>query len=177
VRARYCDLNSESPLQPVTQIKVSAAAGEHALTEGEGHYAMYSLTYASSACVQFSTEDLRALLLHSRAKNDSVGITGMLLFKGGNFMQVLEGEESAVRATHLAIMRDPRHTGVIVLLQRTVPSRAFPAWSMAFRDLDSPDNRALPAYDDFLNTPLTDPRFVHEPSASQRLLQIFKRNM
>jgi hypothetical protein len=138
---------------------------------------MYSLTYVSSARVSFSKDDLRGLLQKSRANNERAGVSGMLLFKDGNFMQVLEGDESAVRATHQIIQRDPRHGGLITLLQKPVATRAFGSWSMAFRDLDSPASRATPGYDDFLNTPLTDARFVREPSASQRLLQIFKEHM
>jgi hypothetical protein len=101
----------------------------------------------------------------------------MLLFKDGNFMQVLEGPEAAVRATHARIVSDPRHSGLITLLQGPVAARSFGGWSMAFRNLNDSAAHTIAGYDDFLNTPLTDARFTHDPTAAQRLLQVFKRSM
>jgi hypothetical protein len=137
---------------------------------------MYSLTYVSSATSLLSRDELRGLLIASRANNDRAGVTGMLLYKGGHFMQVLEGERRAVQAAQAKILSDPRHNSLVVLLQGEVPGRSFKKWPMAFRDLDEPSSRNTPGYDDFLNTPLTDPCFMQDPAASQKLLQAF-RNM
>ena len=137
---------------------------------------MLSLTYVSSAVKPFSAEDLRELLQVSRRNNDAAGITGLLLYKHGNFMQVLEGEESAVLETKKRIQADPRHRGILVLLSRTSSKREFGSWSMAYRNLDTAEG-TVEGYDDFLNTPLTDARFRQDPSASQRLLHVFKRSM
>ena len=52
-------------------------------------------------------------------------------------MQVLEGEESVVLGLYSRIKRDPRHRGVLTLLQGPVPDRQCPDWSMGFRDLRS----------------------------------------
>jgi hypothetical protein len=136
---------------------------------------MYSSTYVSSATIPFSNDSLRALLLSSRTNNERAGITGMLLYKGGNFMQVLEGERGVVLETQNRIFGDVRHRGHIVLLAEAIPDRRFGKWSMGFRDLNAVQN--VPGYDDFLNTPLTDARFLEDPSACQKLLQIFKTNM
>jgi hypothetical protein len=138
---------------------------------------MYSLTYASSAIRPYSIEELRSLLQISRTNNGRAGITGMLLYKGGNFMQVLEGEREAVLATMARITADPDHRGVLVLLSSACAQRTFGTWSMGFRDLDGTGTRTLPGYDEFLNTPLTDERFVRDPVACQKLLRIFKRDM
>jgi hypothetical protein len=51
---------------------------------------MLSLVYASSAKQLFSEEDLTALLQQSRDNNTRLGLSGLLLYKDGNFMQVLE---------------------------------------------------------------------------------------
>ena len=138
---------------------------------------IYSLTYVSSAVRAFTADELQRLLAGSRQRNERDSISGMLLYKDGNFMQVLEGDESVVRATHARIASDARHSGLITLLQGTVSERAFAAWSMAFRDLNALGGRVVEGYDDFLNTPLTDERFKRDPSASQRLLQVFKTRM
>jgi hypothetical protein len=138
---------------------------------------MFSLTYASSAIEPFTHEQLRTLLQVSRANNDKVGVTGMLLYKGGNFLQVLEGEREAVLAVKARIDRDARHRGILLLLTSEHSGREFGNWSMAFRDLDGSESHNLPGYDEFLNTPLNDERFQRDPAASQKLLTIFKRTM
>jgi hypothetical protein len=91
-------------------------------------------------------------------------------------MQVLEGEEESVNAVHQIIARDPRHRGLITLLQGMTPGREFPEWSMGFRelgaDLDNPEG-----YNEFLNVPLTGKEFQSNPSKAQKLLVTFKKNM
>lgn len=138
---------------------------------------MFFLVYASSATRPFSESDLSDLLATSRENNARVGITGMLLYKDGNFMQVLEGEERAVRALYGKIGIDPRHKGEITLVRGFAGGRQFPDWSMGFRDLDSPEARAAPGYSEFLNTSLTGREFSADPTRAQRLLLTFKRTM
>ena len=59
----------------------------------------FFVAYASSASTDFSPEELTDLLAVSRARNAAAGVTGLLVYKGGNFLQALEGPEDAVRAT------------------------------------------------------------------------------
>ena len=138
---------------------------------------MFFLVYASSATRPFWRDDLGALLTVSRENNAELGVTGMLLYKGGNFLQVLEGDEETVRSLYEKIRTDPRHGGEITLQQGFVEGRQFADWSMGFRDLDSPEIRATPGYSEFLNTPLTGQEFSGDPSRAQKLLLTFKRTM
>jgi len=69
---------------------------------------MFHLVYVSSAVEPFSKTELVELLHVARANNERLGITGMLLYRDGNFMQVLEGEEPVVRDLYARIERDPR---------------------------------------------------------------------
>ncbi len=138
---------------------------------------MFHLIYVSSAAYLFSNDELRALLETCRENNSRQDITGLLLYKEGNFMQVLEGDEELVQGLHAKISRDPRHNGLLTLLQGAVAEREFPDWSMGFRDLDSPEIRALPGYNDFLNIPLTSGEFLANPSRAQTLLRVFKSRM
>jgi len=100
-----------------------------------------------------------------------------LVYKDGSFMQVLEGEQTAVQQVFARIARDPRHRGVSVLLKQNLATRDFDDWSMGFRNLDSPDVRSLPGYNEFLNVALTDPVFGDEPAKSRKLLSSFRRTM
>jgi hypothetical protein len=138
---------------------------------------MFQLVYISSAVDPFSTAELLDLLAGCREDNARAGVTGMLLYKDGNFMQVLEGDEDAVRATHARIERDPRHRGLITLLQGPSAGRHFPGWSMGLRELRSPEVISTPGFSPFLNTSLTGQEFSSDPTRCQRLLLMFKKSM
>ena len=78
------------------------------------------------------TRQLQGILATSRANNARAGITGALLYRGGNFAQVLEGPLAAVERAVELIQRDPRHSEVIVIQSGPAETRDFPEWSMAF---------------------------------------------
>jgi hypothetical protein len=137
---------------------------------------VFSLTYVSSATMPLTPAQLRALLETCNRRNRQRDVTGMLLYKDGNFMQVLEGEEPSVKAVHETIARDPRHRGLITLLQGTTPGRQFAAWSMGFKDL-SAVLEGPEGYSDFLHVPLTGKEFESDPSKAQKLLLSFKKSM
>ena len=137
---------------------------------------MFSLTYVSSAIEPFSTRELRELLEISNLNNRLREVTGMLLYKDGNFMQVLEGEKRTVLAVHAMIARDARHRGLTTLVQAETPGRQFPAWSMGFRDLGA-DIDNPPGYTEFLNVPLTGAEIRADPTKAQKLLVMFKKAM
>ena len=139
--------------------------------------ALFSLIYASSAVQLFSSADLVALLQTCRRNNTADGITGMLLYKSGNFIQALEGEEEAVRRLHAKIEQDPRHRGLLTLTEHTIPGRQFADWSMGFRNLSDPALREVSGYNEFLNAPLNDGGFEATPSRAQRLLATFRQTM
>ena len=138
---------------------------------------MFFMVYTSSAVTPFTRSELTDLLEKSRVNNAASDLSGMLLYKDGNFMQVLEGDERVVRTLYDKVARDPRHRGLLVLLQGTLAERQFPDWSMGFRDLNAADVIAVPGYNEFLNTPLTDARFSSDPTRCQKLLNTFKRSM
>ena len=70
-------------------------------------------------------DELVSLLERWRCKSTALGITGMLLYKGGNLMQAMEGEEETVRGLYATIRHDPRHCGVITLTESMIPQGQF----------------------------------------------------
>jgi hypothetical protein len=92
---------------------------------------MRQLLYASNTSRDVSDAWLDDILAASRRNNAPAGITGMLLYVEGGFMQVLEGEEEAIAAVYARICNDKRHWNAQVLLDRQAP-RAFGDWSMGF---------------------------------------------
>ena len=97
---------------------------------------MQRIVYLSSTPTLFSPDEIAALLAVSRRNNAGDGITGLLLYHDGNFLQVLEGEEPALSACFDRIARDPRHRQLIVLWRGPVDARAFPEWQMGYARLD-----------------------------------------
>jgi hypothetical protein len=75
--------------------------------------------------------ELGRLFTEARSNNKKQGITGALLLSEDRFVQVLEGDEGAVRALFTHIERDARHDSVSVLESGTVPQRLFARWAMA----------------------------------------------
>ena len=57
---------------------------------------LVQLIYVSSACRELSDEELEHILESSIRHNTQQGITGVLLYTNGRFMQVIEGEEAAI---------------------------------------------------------------------------------
>lgn len=96
---------------------------------------MFHLIYLSQARFGLTKARLRVLLEQTRVKNLRLGITGLLLHHEGRLLQVLEGEEPAVRALYDIIRADPRHENCTTLLEEPILSRHYPQWPMAFRDL------------------------------------------
>ncbi len=138
---------------------------------------MFHLVYISSATELFTKPALVELMEHAREKNARLGITGILLYRDGNILQTLEGEQSAVQDLFKTISRDPRHVDVLVLIREAIPDREFPDWSMAFRDLSIESEATLPGFSPFLNTPLTAEHLAQSPGKVQTLLRLFKKNM
>src|SRR3982751_4557346 len=114
---------------------------------------LINLIYASSATRLMSEQDLVDILKKSHENNGLLGITGMLLYRGGNFLQVLEGEEKLVDERFKVIMEDPRHHQVTLLLKRPVPKRQFEQWEMGFTNIDKIDTSTLEGYSPYLNEP------------------------
>ena len=98
---------------------------------------MRQLLYSSRTLGELSPVSLDHILTTSRANNALLGITGLLIHIDGGFLQMLEGEERAVRELYAAIATDRRHHDVRLLLDREYP-QAFAGWSMGF-ECPSPD--------------------------------------
>lgn len=137
---------------------------------------MLSLTYVSSAAEMLEVDDLVDLLEAIRPRNEERGLTGMLLYSGGNIIQTLEGPDDVVDATFAAIERDTRHRGVIMMLREPITERAFADWSMGFRSIGSADLQGVAGYSDFLRRPFGRDLGESTPAA-YRLLEVFRDTM
>ena len=98
---------------------------------------LLGVAYTSVATEPFDDEMLSSLLEWCRARNGSVDVTGVLLYRDGRFIQFLEGPEKAVRELVASISQDRRHTRVRVLLEDPVAERQFAEWTMGYQTLDA----------------------------------------
>lgn len=98
---------------------------------------LISVVYSSTAVASFDDQALTELLTQCRASNAERHVTGMLLYRAGRFVQVLEGPESVVRALLARIAHDPRHTGMRVLFEEPLAERNFAEWSMGFEPVEA----------------------------------------
>lgn len=138
---------------------------------------MIRLVYVSSAVKEMEQEELVALLEQSRKKNSELNLTGMLLYGGGNFIQILEGETEAVNTLYEKILKDERHTDCILIDKSEISEPTFKGWSMGFRQLTPQDSSSLDGYTEFLNRKIPPQTFAHKADSILGLLYGFKQNL
>ena len=103
---------------------------------------MIRLVYLSAAMPTLAQGDLEQILGVSRDNNKGAGITGLLLYGRGSFIQALEGEAGDVDACYERICRDPRHSALLPVVREPIKARSFGSWSMGYRALKG-DERGL----------------------------------
>lgn len=86
--------------------------------------------YVSSAASIVSEHDTLAFVNQARIANRQHDVSGMMLYLGGHFVQLLEGEPSAVDAVSAFVFADQR--AMRPLLREPIVERAFPEWTMGF---------------------------------------------
>ena len=91
---------------------------------------LWQIVYASAATEGFAPADLDAILLSARRRNAALGITGMLLFVDGSFLQVLEGTQDRIDELFETIRADSRHCRTVLLLREPIDERSFGDWTM-----------------------------------------------
>ena len=89
-----------------------------------------SLTYTSLARLDLDADDLQAIHRTARDLNSLDGVTGLLVFNGTHFLQIIEGAEPAIDDLLARLRRDSRHSGLEVRDEGQIEERSFPDWSM-----------------------------------------------
>ena len=135
---------------------------------------LFHLIYVSTAVTAMSEADLVRLLRYSRARNQESRLTGMLLYKDGHFMQVLEGEEAAVMQTFARIEDDKRHKSIDVLRSEYSQYRNFPDWTMGFANINKLDPVTVPGFSRFLEKDFRSAYFSEDSVEAHAMLMVFK---
>lgn len=94
-----------------------------------------TVIYRSRVAPWLSEHWITPMLIAARKKNIAMHITGILIFDGTHFFQVLEGPEQSLTALLSHIRDDPRHREITTLLRDYAPFRRFSSSGMDFFDV------------------------------------------
>lgn len=127
----------------------------------------YSIVFSSVATVDFTESALLQLLKQAHSLHKQTGLTGVLMYGNGRFMQVMEGCPAAVRSVYVRIAADPRHGRLEKLADGPATRREFTDWHMSFAPPPT-GFRRMPGY-------LTPPQLIISSAgtAVQALLSEF----
>jgi len=107
------------------------------------------ITYISEESAPFSVSALLELLQQCHLNNPRQGLTGLLIYGNGTFLQSIEGEDEAVKALVEKISKDQRHRGFRMLRKEMATERLYGDWSMRFERLTEESLRKVPGLREF----------------------------
>lgn len=102
---------------------------------------LQAIVYVSSSVQPFTSDMLEDLLVEARQLNRDSGVTGVLLYCDGTFMQYFEGRPAAMEETYQRICKSRLHSRITELMNESIMAREFPDWQMGL---------ALPSLTDLL---------------------------
>ncbi len=107
----------------------------------------FTVIYVSQSAHSFTNAELNTLSSKAASRNAELDITGLLLYSGKYFLQILEGDYNAVNTLFSQITSDTRHHSLIVLTGHPATERLFPKWSMGVVDLRLSEDHDAELYD------------------------------
>ena len=93
---------------------------------------LLAISYRSKASRDLSPQELDAILTSARAFNADCGVTGVLFYSLGEFMQYIEGSHAAINQVYQRILDAGAHHDVVQLYMGEIASRQFDTWHMGF---------------------------------------------
>ena len=135
---------------------------------------MIHLIYISVATKTMSEDDLISLLKQSRERNERQDVTGMLLFKDGSFLQVLEGTEKDVDQIYRSICLDKRNAGHYLIERKEIDERNFPDWRMGFENVSNRNLGELEGFSALLDQELAPEEIGEHKDLAVKLVLSFK---
>jgi len=100
---------------------------------------MKSICYVSTIQSKVSSSELYEAFVSFKKKNIKNNISGVLLHKNGNFLQIIEGKKETIDALFSKIKIDKRHKHIITLIDFPIPHRLFEEYKTSFSIIDSPE--------------------------------------
>ncbi len=99
-----------------------------------------------SRTVDDSQSAIDSIVAQSRQHNPQSGITGILCYGGGIFLQAIEGGRQPVSDLFGTIQKDGRHKDVCLLHFEEIAERRFSGWTMGQVNLSKVNHSILLKY-------------------------------
>lgn len=118
----------------------------------------HTLLFVSALSTDAPADAVITIARQARRNNERTGITGLLVFDGENFAQLMEGPAEAVIAVADVMQSDPRHARMEILHSAAGASAMrFPSWRLGYLVMDLQEfglqslrgKRGAQALDDF----------------------------
>jgi hypothetical protein len=112
---------------------------------------LQTICYFSNAQFNLSADGLEKLFSKTKANNARNKITGILIYRSGNFLQILEGEKAATERLYNSILKDERHKNVIKIIDSKIEDSIFTDYKTGFSIImNHEETKDLDSYIDWL---------------------------
>lgn len=135
---------------------------------------MIQFTYVSHVSEPLSSKQLLALLLECRTNNAKQGITGMLIYGNGTFLQTLEGDEDVIDPLMDKISKDGRHEDIRLLTRHPIESRQYADWNMGFAQVTDEALKNVDGLKDFAAEDFTFDYLIGNEPVVTSLMEHFR---
>jgi hypothetical protein len=135
------------------------------------------LLYVSKPVGPITTFVTSSILEVCSVNNKKAEITGVLCQGSGIYMQVIEGQRSAINALYSRIISDKRHNQIELLSFEEVGQRRYGHWSMALVQLSIDDpmvKLAHPEFDPYSASSKDAIRIIDELIKSSRPIETMR---
>jgi hypothetical protein len=130
---------------------------------------LVSVVYTSCATKRMTADEIDRLLIDARAKNDTSGITGVLLYGGGRFFQYFEGSREDVAQVYERIRQSRLHKDLVELEHGPIVERIFRKWFMGFREVPASTLQKMVHQQWAKERPWMEDQVAHSPGIQQLL--------
>ncbi|WP_323113918.1 diguanylate phosphodiesterase [Klebsiella variicola] len=127
-----------------------------------------TIIYRSHAHRSISRTSIMEMMELANVHNINSDVTGILVFNGVHFLQLLEGPQARVNEIYSRICCDARHFNIVELLNDVAPFRRFGNAGMELIDID------LYSHEDCLRAILSRGTTKHQLLYNDRALRFFR---
>jgi len=135
---------------------------------------MIQVSYVSRATNPMSSGDLLALLHQCRRNNTKYGVSGLLLYGNGTFLQTIEGDPDVVDPLYDRIFDDKRHADIELLYRKDIADRQYSEWSMGFDEISDESLKGIEGLRDFGAVDFTFPNLTGNREVVETLLEHYR---
>ena len=108
-----------------------------------------TICYISDSRINKSITDFNNLIEKAKINNAKNNITGILVYRNNNFLQVFEGSPETVDTIFDKIRMDQRHQNIFKIIDTSIDQRIFEDYNFGFTVVS--DNNALQNLSDYLD--------------------------